>query len=70
MGKNRFNKVDRSCAVLKKGFDDSDFFVKASGGTLMDFVWDLTAELYSLGGSADAERRLQRNVTNLVRQRD
>ena len=68
MEKERFNKVDRSCAILKKGFDDGDFFVNASGSSLMDFVWDLTAELYFLGGGIDAERRLQRNVTNLIRQ--
>ena len=70
MENERFNKVDRDRAILKKGFDDSDSFVGAPGSSLMDFVWDLTAELYSLGGSGDAERRLQRNVTNLIRQWD
>ena len=67
MKKNRFNKVDRNRAILKKGCDDSDSFVRASGSSLVDFVWDLTVDLHFLVG-IDAERILQRNVTNLIRQ--
>ena len=62
-----FSKVDRSRAVLKKTSDADDAFVNASESSLAAFVWELTAELYSLGGS-DAEQRLQRNVANLIKQ--
>ena len=65
--KSPINKVDRSFSTLKKSLDDSNF-VEAPPETLLGFIWDLTKEVYSLRDDVDVERRLQRNVTNLVRQ--
>lgn len=60
------NTVDRSVGVLKQaGSPDSDF-VDAPPEVLLGFMWELTAEIYSLRGDFDAEQRLQRNVTNLI----
>ena len=42
-------------------------FVAESPQQCISFIWELTAELWSLRGSADVERRLQRNVTKLIR---
>lgn len=67
--KGDINKVDRSMSRLTKLKDFSDEKSKCTPSELMDFIWDLTVEVYSLNGKFDAQQRLQRNVTNLVRQR-
>ena len=61
------NKVNRNFSVLKKSFNESNF-VNATAEALLGFVWELTKELYSLQGGNYAERRLQRDVANLIRQ--
>ncbi|MCF7954926.1 MAG: hypothetical protein K9M75_03900 [Phycisphaerae bacterium] len=60
------NKVDRSVGVLKQTGSPDSNFVDASPEVLLGFMWELTAEVYSLRGDFDAEQRLQRNVTNLI----
>jgi len=49
---------------------EEDSFVKSSPAEQVSFMWEPTKELWSLRNRQDAERRLQRNVANLVRQRD
>ncbi len=63
-----FNKVDRTKATLLRCFQEENH-IDAPAGVLVGFIWDLTQELYSLRGSKDAERRLQRNVTTVIRPR-
>jgi len=41
--------------------------VSGTMGELIHLTWDLTAELCSLGGKYDAQRRLQRHVAHVVR---
>ena len=43
-------------------------FVAEPPQQCVSFIWELTAELWSLRGSSYVERRLQRNVTNLIKQ--
>ena len=45
-----------------------DSFVKAPPKELISFMWELTAEIWSLRGTDYVEQRLQRNVTNLIKQ--
>ena len=45
-----------------------DPFVAESPQQCISFIWELTAELWSLRRSKHVERRLQRNVTNLIKQ--
>ena len=61
------NMVDRSVGVLKQAGEPDRDFVDASPEVLLGFMWELTAEIYSLKGDFDAEQRLQRNVTNLIK---
>ena len=61
-------KVIRTQATLKKVSKEDDSFVRASAAERVSFIWELTAELWSLKGSEYVERRLPRNVTNLTRQ--
>ena len=62
------NRVDRSIAVLKNSDSapDNDL-VDAPPEVLVGFIWELTKEIYSLRGNFDAEQRLQRNITKLIR---
>jgi hypothetical protein len=57
----------RNYATVKKMTQQDDSFVRASPGQRVAFVWELTAELWSLRDSRNVKRRLQRNVTNLVK---
>ena len=63
------NKVDRKVGVLKNSdaAPDNDF-VDATPSDMISFIWELTKEVYSLRSNFDAEQRLQRNITNLIRQ--
>ncbi len=63
------NRVDRSVGVLKDADSGPDNdFVSGRPEVLLGFIWELTKEVYSLRGNFDAEQRLQRNITNLIRQ--
>lgn len=63
-------KVAKNHVKLIKMGGEEDSYVKASPAERVSFMWELTKELWSLRNQQDAERRLQRNVTNLIRQRD
>ena len=61
-------KVIKSCTKLKKMDKDDDCFVNASPQERIAFIWELTAELWSLRDKQYVERRLQRHVANLIKQ--
>ncbi len=61
-------QLKKSITKLKKINKEEDFFANASPGELVSFMWELTEEIWSLRGVNYAERRLQRNVTNLIEQ--
>jgi len=58
----------RNYAVLKKLTDEDDSFVNLSPQQRVSFIWELTAELWSLKDKNCAEQRLQRDVTNLIKE--
>ena len=68
-----YNKVDMNVArektALKRAADQDESFVDTSPAERVGFIWELTSELWSLRDKGCAERRLQRDGTNLVRQR-
>jgi len=47
-----------------------DCYVDASPQERISFIWQLTAELWSLKDKDSVERRLQRNVTNLIKNKE
>lgn len=61
-------KLKRNIVNLKKLTKRDDSFANASPGELISFMWELTEEIWSLRGADYVKRRLQRNVTNLIRQ--
>ena len=52
---------------LKMSEDLDDGYVEATTGERFVMVWEITRDLWSFGGNGDAERRLQRDVTTLIR---
>ena len=52
---------------LGKITKNEDDFVEISPSERVSFMWELTAELWSLIKSPYVERRLQRNITNLIK---
>lgn len=58
------NRVDRSKVVLLKNHIENDF-VDASPAECVGFMWELTKEVWSLNGSKDAERSIQKHITFL-----
>lgn len=61
------NRVDRSIGVLKNIDELDNDIVNARPQDMIGFIWELTKEVYSLRGDFDAEQRLQRNITKLIR---
>jgi len=61
-------KLRKTITKLKKLTKEEDSFVNASPAELISFMWELTAEIWSLRGADYVEQRLQRDVTNLVKQ--
>ena len=61
-------KVDRNKTYLGRVSKNDEDFVDMSPAERISFMWELTAELWSLRKSLYVERRLQRNITNLIKQ--
>ena len=61
------NRVDRSQAVLIRGKVQANDYVNAPAAARVAMVWELTEELWSITGRADAQQRLQRNVAAFKR---
>ena len=61
-------KMIRKKTLLKKISKKEDYFVDMPPQKLLAFMWELTAEIWSLQGVENVKRRLQRNITNLIKQ--
>ena len=60
--------VDRNHVALKKtNKTEEDDYVNASFARRVSFIWELTQELWSLKDKKNAQRRLQRHITTLVK---
>jgi hypothetical protein len=58
-----------SIRVFRLGDNNDDGFVRGEPSELFEMVWEITCDVWAFGGKQSVERRLQRNVTNLVRRR-
>jgi hypothetical protein len=61
-------RLQKDQVRVRKLTDPDDEYVPASPAERIAMVWELTAEAWSLQGEDLAQRRLQRHITNLVRQ--
>jgi len=60
-------KLKRDIIKIVRLADDSDDgYVDNTHSETFKMVWEITCDVWAFGGKANAERRLQRNVTNLV----
>ena len=63
-------KVDRSCVrVVKMSEDNDDGFVEASPAERIAMVWEITKDAWAFTGETDAEQRLPRHITKLIRRK-
>ena len=60
-------KVDRNKIYIGKASKHDEGFSKMSPAERVSFIWELTAELWSLKKSPYVERRLPRNITKLIK---
>lgn len=64
------HKLDRKVIALKKKNEEKKFEkVQGDPAYLCGMVGEMTGDVWTLKGGGDAERRLQRNVTNVVRRK-
>ena len=49
--------------------DDEEGYAKGEPGDLFEMVWELTCDAWAFRSGERAERRLQRDVTHLVKRR-
>lgn len=60
-------KVKRDYISLKKLSKEDNCYFDASPKERISFMWELTAEIWSLKGAECVKRRLQRNITNILK---
>ncbi len=60
-------RVKRNKVHIGKASKNDEGFVKLAPEERVSFIWELTSELWSLKDPRHVERRLQRNVGNLIK---
>ncbi|MEJ5361698.1 MAG: hypothetical protein WBK20_04460 [Spirochaetota bacterium] len=61
----------KNTIILKKKINEipDDDFVDGTPAQRIAMVWEITRDTWAFLGGSDAEQRLQRHVTNIVRRR-
>ena len=60
-------KVDRNKIYIGKAPKNDEGFSEMSPAERVSFIWELSAELWSLKKMPYVERRLQRNIVKLIK---
>ena len=60
-------KLKKTNIRLKKMNKIDDSYVKDSPSHRISMIWEITAEIWSLRENKYVKRRLQRNITNLIK---
>jgi len=60
-------KLLKSHINLRRLTDREDNYVDLPAQERLSLMWDITAEIWSLRGKENVERRLQRDITNLIK---
>lgn len=61
-------RVKREIVKVKKFSGDENSFAAAPAAKLVSYMWELTQEIWSLRKDKNVKRRLQRNITNLIKE--
>ena len=60
--------MDRSIITRVHGNEElDDGYIEANSADLLAMVWDITKDVYVFVRGSNVERRLQRDVANLIR---
>lgn len=62
-------RLDRSRTALRRIEEKDNGHVNAPPDECISLVWEITREVWSFKGDSSAERRLQRTITNLLREK-
>ena len=60
-------KIRKNHTALKKMTQEDDSYVNASPQDRLALMWEITSEIWSLKNKNDVKRRLQRNITRLIK---
>ena len=61
--------MEKIITVLQKSDSRNSSFVSGTESERIALVWPLTCEAVSLGKKYDAEQRLQRHITRIIKQK-
>lgn len=61
--------MQKTITIQRKSDCKNDSFVPGTLSERIGFIWPLTLEVVSLSKKYDAERRLQRHVTSIIRRK-
>ena len=61
--------MNKTVSVIRQADPANSGFVSGSMSERIALVWPLTLEAVSLGKKYDAEQRLQRHITRLIKQK-
>ncbi len=60
-------KLIKKHTTLRKMTKKDDCYVDSSPSNRISMIWNITCEIWSLKGDICVKRRLQRNITNLIK---
>jgi len=62
--------MEKTIQVIRQSDPRNSGYVPGTMGERIALVWQLTCEAVSLSGKYDAEQRLQRHITRVIRKKD
>ena len=62
--------MEKTISVIRQSDSANSGYVQGSMSERIAMVWTLTCEAVSLGKKYDAEQRLQRHITRLIKQKN
>ena len=61
-------RLMKNRTILKKMTKEDHCYVDASPADRVSLIWEITSEIWFLYNKKDVERRLQRDITHIIRQ--
>jgi hypothetical protein len=53
--------------LIRRSEERDDGYVQGTPGERIAMVWEITRDVWTFGGRGDAQQRLQRDATTLIR---
>ncbi len=55
--------------ISRKNEHDDFGYMEGTPAERLEIVWEITKDVWAFKGELDAEQRLQRNITNIIRRK-